>query len=384
MKVYVVPAKGRKYLQLRWTDDNGKTRQKSAKTSCRRDAERVAARLEAELREQRILRNRPETSWELCRDQWYAEHVDRLAKATITSYHSAISSIEDLMAPKDVSELTDSYLADYVTKCIDEEHSPNTIKSYLRQLNIFFGWLLRNERIERVPQAKSPRAHQQAHGRPLNLEEFERILKTVPLVVGGERSKYWKFDLWCLWYSGLRINEAFELQWNSETAISIQGLSRSQPMIWTPANEDKSRRESLLPAPPDLVDFLRRRTKKESRTGHVLFMRGKSGGRYELAETAGKLIAKIGRVANVISARDHKGEPVYASAHDLRRSFGTRWASEVEAPVLQQMMRHESIHTTMSYYAHVSASKIGEKINAAYARQKKVSGESLASQRRPS
>ncbi len=40
----------------------------------------------------------------------------------------------------------------------------------------------------------------------------------------------------------------------------------------------------------------------------------------------------------------------YASAHDLRRSFGTRWASRVKPTTLQLLMRHESIETTLKYY----------------------------------
>lgn len=39
----------------------------------------------------------------------------------------------------------------------------------------------------------------------------------------------------------------------------------------------------------------------------------------------------------------------YASAHDFRRSFGERWAKVVMPAVLQQMMRHKSILTTMRY-----------------------------------
>jgi len=45
----------------------------------------------------------------------------------------------------------------------------------------------------------------------------------------------------------------------------------------------------------------------------------------------------------------------YASAHDLRRSFGERWATRVMPVVLQELMRHESIDTTMRYYVGRSA-----------------------------
>lgn len=41
----------------------------------------------------------------------------------------------------------------------------------------------------------------------------------------------------------------------------------------------------------------------------------------------------------------------FASAHDLRRSFGRRWARRLPAPVdLMRMMRHGDLKTTLDYY----------------------------------
>ena len=37
----------------------------------------------------------------------------------------------------------------------------------------------------------------------------------------------------------------------------------------------------------------------------------------------------------------------------LRRGFGCRYAGKVPAQVLQKLMRHASIKTTMDYYANV-------------------------------
>jgi integrase len=41
------------------------------------------------------------------------------------------------------------------------------------------------------------------------------------------------------------------------------------------------------------------------------------------------------------------------SLHDLRRSFGSRYAAHVPAPVLQRLMRHADIKTTLAYYTDV-------------------------------
>ena len=66
----------------------------------------------------------------------------------------------------------------------------------------------------------------------------------------------------------------------------------------------------------------------------------------------GKIIAELGRKAViVVKAHQQTGEKEFAFAHDLRRSFGERWAKRVEAPFFQKMMRHSAITTTLRYYS---------------------------------
>ena len=68
-------------------------------------------------------------------------------------------------------------------------------------------------------------------------------------------------------------------------------------------------------------------------------------------------MSEIGKMANVkvfskplVKDAKENGKVKFASAHDLRRSFGERWASRVMPVVLQELMRHDSIDTTMRYY----------------------------------
>lgn len=44
-----------------------------------------------------------------------------------------------------------------------------------------------------------------------------------------------------------------------------------------------------------------------------------------------------------------------ATAHDLRRAFGSRWSTRVMPAQLKQLMRHADIQTTMTYYVQQSA-----------------------------
>ena len=72
-----------------------------------------------------------------------------------------------------------------------------------------------------------------------------------------------------------------------------------------------------------------------------------------------RLICKIGKAAGVKVNTSTKQDPKtgqskrvvkYASAHDLRRSFGERWSARIMPPDLMVLMRHESIETTLRYY----------------------------------
>jgi integrase len=61
----------------------------------------------------------------------------------------------------------------------------------------------------------------------------------------------------------------------------------------------------------------------------------------------------------------NKAEDQYATAHDLRRSFGTRWAKRVMPAVLKELMRHSSINTTMGYYVEQAADDVGDILRSA-------------------
>lgn len=59
-----------------------------------------------------------------------------------------------------------------------------------------------------------------------------------------------------------------------------------------------------------------------------------------------------------------------ASAHDLRRAFGQRWAARVMPQILMQLMRHEDIATTMKFYAGREAEATADILWAAVANHK--------------
>ena len=80
--------------------------------------------------------------------------------------------------------------------------------------------------------------------------------------------------------------------------------------------------------------------------------RRRRGERRLSMEAVSRSITAIGIAAKVkVSEANRRGKRTvkWASAHDLRRSFGVRWSARVMPAILQQLMRHESIDTTLQY-----------------------------------
>lgn len=71
------------------------------------------------------------------------------------------------------------------------------------------------------------------------------------------------------------------------------------------------------------------------------------------------MVDRIGARAGVIvNAVDGKT----ASAHDLRRTFGSRWARRVMPAVLQKLMRHANVQTTMQYYVDLAVDDMADEL----------------------
>lgn len=58
----------------------------------------------------------------------------------------------------------------------------------------------------------------------------------------------------------------------------------------------------------------------------------------------------------------NKTEGKFASAHDLRRCFGSRWARRIKPATLQLLMRHRSIETTLKYYVGLDADDVADEL----------------------
>jgi integrase len=127
----------------------------------------------------------------------------------------------------------------------------------------------------------------------------------------------------------MRRNEMLDLTWdNPEMPFLDFGAGR----IRIPAAYNKSDEDQWLPLHPQLAEILKA---LPDRKGFLFTFRNAPR---ETSRKFTKLARSLG---------------LEISLHDLRRSFGSRYASVVPAPVLQRLMRHADIKTTLTYYSDV-------------------------------
>jgi len=128
----------------------------------------------------------------------------------------------------------------------------------------------------------------------------------------------------------MRRNEMLDLTWHSDAGTPW--VAFGQGRIWIPAAYNKSDADQWIPLHPDLAEVLKPRQQPRRRL-------------FPLSESPREVSRKFGRLAKQCSLK--------ITLHDLRRSFGSRYAAVVPAPVLQRLMRHADIKTTLGFYVDV-------------------------------
>ena len=197
-------------------------------------------------------------------------------------------------------------------------------------------------------------------GRPITAEEFERMLAATPKVRPQDAAT-WKQYLRGLWLSGLRLEESLVLSWDDDSPFAVD-LSGRHPRFRIYAEAEKGHEDRFLPMTPDFAEYLWA-IPHDQRSGPVFKIDGLQTGQPMTPKRVGRVISAIGKKAGVVV---NKADGKYASAHDLRRSFGTRWSTKVKPATLQLLMRHKAIETTLKYYVAQDADEVADELWACY------------------
>lgn len=377
IKVYVVEFGDRGVYQLQWKDPNtGRKKTKTTgikitgKAKDRAEAERKAAALESLLCSNYSAASR-DVTWESFRERYEREVCGGLAKTTLAKVVAVFNAVEDRLNPSRLSQMTEERISYFVSALREAKKSEATIKSTLAHLKAALRWAKRMKLIVAAPEITMPsRAADKGKGRPITGEEFDRMIEAVPKVVDAEDVADWRRLLRGLWLSGLRLGEALNLWWDRDDRIAIDFAGR-RPMLRIPASMEKGHRDRMLPITPDFAEFLLA-TPEGDRRGRVFRIASRVKGRFLELHRVSVVLSRIGAAAGVKVATKQpakKGDAPqvkFASAHDLRRSFGERWAARVMPQVLMELMRHEDISTTMRFYVGRNAERTADAVWAAF------------------
>ena len=359
IRVTVFSNIGRKNLRMSYRDPGtGNPTTRSTGTTKRREAERIAAKWEAELQEGRYVGG-ADIRWRDFRERYEDEHLITLAEKTYSAACTALNHLERVIGPQTLGGLTATNLSRFQAKLRREGMKTTTLACHMRSIKAALGWAAIMEIIPQTPKIIMPKLAKGARlmkGRPITEAEFTRMLAAMTIVRPKDPAAWIKM-LWSLWLGGLRLGEALALSWGEEADISID-LSGRHPRFRILAEGEKGRRDRLLPMTPDFAEFILK-TPPTGRYGRVFQILNLRTGRPLQLRRTSEMISEIGKRAGVVV---NKVEGKFASAHDLRRAFGTRWAPRVKPLTLKSLMRHSSISTTEKYYVDLDADELGDEL----------------------
>jgi integrase len=366
--VWVQRFKDRPALVLQWNDpETGRRKSKSAKTADPEKAEQARADLEYELTHGKY-QEASRMTWERFRELFMAEYAAGCRENTQRNFRVMMDLFERVCNPRSlraVNERTISAFATGLRKLPGYNGDPmkaSSIKVRLQFLHTALAWAKEQELIVKIPKfptIKVPKKRPQ----PVPTESFEKLLDKA---ADNQMRAY----LLCGWLAGLRLNEALGLEWEETDKAPYVDPARDR--IVFPAEVVKADEDQWVPLDPMLWEALA----ALPRVGRKVFRFDAVDGRGEREVTDITICARIRGLAQAAGVK--------MTMKSLRRGFGCRYASQVPAQVLQKLMRHASIKTTMDYYANVDDAAmeavLGPKRNSSRNTRPKTEGSAEAVQ----
>ena len=250
------------------------------------------------------------------------EKLKGVRKATQKKAEYVFDSFEAKAKPQTLGKITERTLSRYVVALRDVGYKAATIHGHLAYIRAALRWAADQKFIPVAPKVIMPKVPKKTNIRKITAEEFERVVQKAP-------TADWKAFIATAWYTGMRRTEMLDLTWDKKDAPHIDFKEKK---IWIPAEYNKSDEDQWMPLHPELAEILK-----------------------ALAKGCGYVFAfhHVPRETSRRFSKRARSLGLKITLHDLRRSFGSRYASVVQAPVLQRLMRHADIKTTLAYYTNV-------------------------------
>jgi integrase len=318
--VYVLRPKDRPTFQLQWVcPDTGRRKSRSAGTDDAERAERARADLEYELNHG-LAREPSKMPWAEFRRQYEVEKLATLREGTRDKAGYVFDSFESFIGDRKLGEVTERTVSKYAVHLREKGLKPPTVHGHLAYLRAALEWAADQKLVPAAPKVVMPKLARKRKIRKIVAEEFERLVAIAP-------SEPWRALVCTAWYTGMRRNEMLDLHWRGDEGLPWIDFDRGR--IWIPAEYNKSDADQWIPLHPELGEILSP-------------LRQDRGRIFRLSDSPREVSRKFGRLARKAGLK--------ITLHDLRRSFGSRYAAVVPAQVLQKLMRHADIKTTLEFY----------------------------------
>jgi len=355
-----------KYFMARFTDVNGKRRNRSTKSTNRKEAQKIADAYEAATRKRRTAKQVRDVITELHQEitgeelpsrsfrdfasAWLDRKLPEVSEATSVSYKKTVSKFSAFLSEKadvDMAEIT----ADDVLRFRNHEAkalTPKTVNRYLKCLRMLFR-AARQERVisedpsEFVSATKKATAKER---RPFTIGELQSVIA----VADDEWKSMIRFGL----YTGQRLGDIARLKWGNvdleKGEIRLVAQKTNKPLVLPIAAPLKEHLDSLQAQPG-------REAPIHARAFAIV---GKQGRSANLSNQFSDLLAKAGLRKKAsrakVAAKAGRGavrETGELSFHCLRHTAVTmmKEAGAPEAAVME-LVGHDSEQMS-AHYTHV-------------------------------
>ena len=344
---------GNRSWYVRYTDHTGKRRTKSFGPGRKgeRSAKEFAKQADAK---PDILGNQDQHTWlELRKVYLEAAQADQRRATSIRAVSSTFDAFERICSPKLVTDLNTLNVLQFKSKRRlepgknSEFVSPYTVNKDLRYLKAIARFACRTCKwLDEVPDITLLRVDQH-EPRFLEQEEFSKILSatgkmTSPKFAHVTSEEWWDALLLFLAMTGWRIQQTMDLGWEevdftAEAVVSLAGNAKGRRDIRTPLHPD------VLHA---LEPLQRLKLVSGNRNQRVFYWPHHMRTLYDHFH-------KLQEHADIKPPYNHDGDGYqpYYGFHDIRRSFATWNAGNLDLFQLKALMQHKSIDTTRVYVA---------------------------------
>lgn len=300
---------------------------------------KTAREVERKILEYTAQKEKGRTFEEVARE-WWREAYDQLSPTSIRGYRVAYQRAVAEMGEMYLNNITAAHVSLYFQKLAKKNFAKSTVKNHKIVLNRIFNYALINGYINNIPSqgVEIPRGLKVKRRTAASVEDEERIRNTA--------------DVWVLPYlalmTGMRKGELLALKWGDidfeKNTISVNKslYYEGGAHIKSPKTEAGRRIVPLLSSLKTVLTPLR------GNDEHYVIS---DDGEHPISQKRFRVLFK----------KYSETTGVTATLHQLRKSFATvAVQNNISAKVLQSIIGHKNISTTLDIYAEVRNDAIAE------------------------